>query len=43
MYEIAELFEAGKAPEVIQGQPKESPFVDENGQLFRSAIRDEDE
>jgi hypothetical protein len=43
MYEIAEVFEAGKAQDVIKGQCKESPFVDENGQLFRSAVRDEDE
>ena len=43
MYEIAELFEAGRAQDVIKGEPKESPFIDENGQLFRSAVRDEDE
>ena len=43
MYEIVEVFEIGKAQDVIKSEPKESPFVDENGQLFRSAIRDEDE
>ena len=44
MYEVAEVFEAGNAQDLIKSEAKESPFVDENGQLFRSATRpDEDD
>jgi hypothetical protein len=44
MYEVAEIFEAGKAQDLIKSEPKESPLIDENGQLFRSpTIPDEDE
>ena len=44
MYEVVEVFEAGNAQDLIKSGAKESPFVDENGQLFRSpTIPDEDE
>ena len=43
MYQIAEVFEAGKAQDVIKSEPKEYLMIDENGQLFRGETIDEDE
>jgi hypothetical protein len=42
MYEIAEVFEAGKAQDVIKSDVKEG-VVDENGQMYRSYEMDDDE
>ena len=42
MYEIAEVFEAGKAQDVIKSDVKEG-VIDENGQMYRSYEIDEDE
>ena len=43
MYEIAEVFEAGNAQDVIKAEPKELLLIDENGNLFRAETIDEDE